>query len=117
LLKYLYPNLYCDMIELSNLLTPIAGEVGIGGIGGFFAGWALKKAAKLLAVIIGLAFLGLQYLSYKSIIIIDYTALQAWANEIAGQASGAQTLLTDFIVHAPFGAAFVGGFYLGLQKG
>ena len=51
------------MLDLSSILTPIAGELGIGGIGGFFSGWALKKAAKLVAAIIGLSFLGLQYLA------------------------------------------------------
>jgi len=105
------------MLELSNILTPLAGEIGIGGIGGFLSGWALKKAAKLLAIILGVAFLGLQYLAYKGVIAIDYSALTTWANELLGQASGVQSLLTDFIVHAPFGAAFIGGFYLGLQKG
>jgi uncharacterized membrane protein (Fun14 family) len=105
------------MISISNLLTPLLGELGIGGVGGFLVGFALKKAAKLIALIIGLFFLSLQYLAYEDIISIDYGALQAFANELLGQASGAQTLLTDFIVHAPFGAAFVGGLYLGLQKG
>jgi len=51
------------MLELSNILTPLAGEIGVGGIGGFLAGWALKKAAKMVAVIIGMAFQGLQYLA------------------------------------------------------
>lgn len=105
------------MLELSNILTPLAGEIGIGGVGGFLSGWALKKAAKMVAIILGVAFLGLQYLAYKGIIAIDYSALTTWANELLGQASGVQNLLTDFIVHAPFGAAFIGGFYLGLQKG
>ncbi|UCD44451.1 MAG: FUN14 domain-containing protein [Candidatus Bathyarchaeota archaeon] len=105
------------MPELSNILTPLAGEIGVGGIGGFLAGWALKKAAKMVAVLIGVAFLGLQYLAYRDIISIDYGALQSWVNELVGQASGTQSLLIDFIAHAPFGAAFVGGFYLGLQKG
>jgi uncharacterized membrane protein (Fun14 family) len=105
------------MLELSNILTPLAGEIGIGGIGGFLSGWALKKAAKMLAIVLGVAFLGLQYLAYKGVIAIDYSALTTWANELLGQASGVQSLLTDFIVHAPFGAAFIGGFYLGLQKG
>ena len=105
------------MLELSNILTPLAGEIGIGGVGGFLAGWALKKAAKIMAIIIGVAFLGLQYMAYKGVIAIDYSALTSWVNELLGQASGVQNLITDFIVHAPFGAAFVGGFYLGLQKG
>ena len=93
------------------------GELGIGGVGGFLVGFAIKKAAKLIALIIGLFFLSLQYLAYENIITIDYGALQVFANELLGQASGTQTWLTDFIVHAPFGAAFVGGLYLGLQRG
>ncbi len=105
------------MIELSNILTPIAGEIGVGGVGGFLSGWALKKAAKIIAIIIGFAFIGIQYMAYKGIIAIDYSAFTAWVNELVGQASGVQNLITDFVVHAPFGAAFVGGFYLGLQKG
>jgi uncharacterized membrane protein (Fun14 family) len=105
------------MLSLSNILTPLAGEIGIGGIGGFLAGWALKKAAKIVAIIIGLSFLGLQYLAYENIIQINYGALQDWANNLAGQAQGTQSIVTDFFVHAPFGAAFIGGFYLGFQKG
>ena len=105
------------MISLSNLLTPLVGELGIGGVGGFLVGFAIKKAAKIMALIIGLFFLSLQYFAYKNIITIDYGALQLYANEILGQTAGAQTWLTDFIVHAPFGAAFVGGLYIGLQKG
>ncbi|MBQ04314.1 hypothetical protein CL673_06355 [Candidatus Bathyarchaeota archaeon] len=105
------------MIELSNLLTPLIGEFGIGGVGGFLVGFAIKKAAKIMALIIGLFFLSLQYLAYKNIITIDYGALQLYANEILGQTSGVQTWMTNFVVHAPFGVAFVGGFYIGLQKG
>lgn len=105
------------MTSLSNLLTPLVGELSIGGVGGFLVGFALKKAAKLLAVIVGLFFLSLQYLAYENIITIDYGALRVFANELLGQTAGAQTWLTDFIVHAPFGAAFAGGLYIGLQKG
>jgi len=103
------------MLDLSSILTPIAGELGIGGIGGFFSGWALKKAAKLVAAIIGLSFLG--FLAYQNVIDINYDALTAWASDIAGMAAGSESLLIDFIAHAPFGAAFIGGFYLGVQKG
>jgi len=98
-------------------LTPLVGELGIGGVGGFLVGFAFKKAAKLIAVIVGLFFLSLQYLAYENIISIDYTALQQFANQLLGQTAGAQTWLTDFIVHAPFGAAVIGGLYIGLQKG
>ena len=105
------------MNSLLDLLPPFVGGLGIGGVGGFLVGFALKKAAKVIAVIVGLFFLSVQYLAYENIISIDYSALQAFANELLGQTTGAQTWLTDFIVHAPFGAAFIGGLYLGLQKG
>ena len=103
------------MSSLSNLLTPLAGEIGIGGIGGFLAGWALKKVAKMVAILIGLAFLGLQNLAYENIIKINYGALQDWANKLSGQAAGTRSIVTDFFVHAPFGAAFIVGFYLGAR--
>ena len=81
-------------------------------------GFALKKAARIIAVIIGLFFLSLQYFAYENIISINYSELQAFVNEWLGQTTGAQTWLTDFfIVNTPFGAAFIGGAYLGLQKG
>lgn len=80
-------------------------------------GYSLKKVAKLVALVIGLGFLGLQYLAYKGFIMIDYTAMRTWVASMIGEASGAQMWITDFIVHVPFGAAFGGGFYLGLKKG
>ena len=70
-----------------------------------------------MGVVLGLFFLSLQYLAYENIISIDYAALQQFANQLLGQTTGAQTWMTDFIVHAPFGAAFIGGLYFGLQKG
>ncbi len=51
------------MISLSDLWTPLVGEIGMGGVGGFLVGFAVKKAAKIIAVIIGLFFLSLQYLA------------------------------------------------------
>ena len=105
------------MLSLSNILTPLAGELGIGGLGGFLSGYATKKVAKVIAVVIGVFFLSLQYLAYKDVIAINYNALEIFINELIGPASGAQTWLTDIMIYAPFGAAFIGGFYIGLQKG
>lgn len=89
----------------------------MGGVGGFLVGYTMKKIAKLIALVLGIGFLGLQYLAYEGFITIDYSALQTWASNLIGETSGMQTWVTDFIVHIPFGAAFVGGFYIGLKKG
>lgn len=105
------------MSSSSDLLTPLVGELGVGGVGGFLVGYAMKKIAKLVAMVLGIGFVGLQYLAYKGFIIIDYSAMRTWATNVVGGMEGAQNWVADFVAHAPFGAAFVGGFYFGLKKG
>lgn len=105
------------MLSLSNILTPMAGEIGIGGVGGFVVGYAFKKVAKMVALALGLGFVALQYLAYKGVIIIDYTSLREWVLNMMGQSAEYQSIIIDIIVHIPFGASFAAGFYLGLKKG
>lgn len=59
---------------MSEILTPIIMQLGIGGIGGFFIGFLLKKALKF-ALIIGAFALVLAYFAYESSIQIDYSQL------------------------------------------
>jgi len=105
------------MLSLSNILTPMAGEIGVGGVGGFVVGYAIKKAAKMLAIALGLGFVALQYLAYKGFVIINYDVLREWVLTLTGEATKFQNLITDIIIHIPFGASFGFGFYLGLKKG
>ena len=105
------------MLTLSNILTPMVSEIGVGGIGGFIVGYALKKIAKIAAIVIGLAFVALQYLAYKGIISIDYNSLRNWVTNLMGQTAEYQSVITDVIAHIPFGASFIFGLYLGLKRG
>jgi len=50
---------------------PAAVFFGAGGIG-FVFGYAVKKVAKILAVIVGLFFMGLAYLDYQGWAKIDW---------------------------------------------
>lgn len=99
-----------------EILTPVAGEVGIGAVGGFLVGYALKKIAKMLAVILGLGFLALQYLAYKGIIVINYDALREWLLRLLGLTEGTRSVVVDAISHVPFGASFAFGLYLGFRR-
>jgi len=101
----------------TDFVSPLVAEIGIGGIGGFIVGYALKKIAKILVVLLGLGFLILQYLAYQGIININYSALTDWAEGLVGQASGLQGVLVVLIAHIPFGATFAVGFALGLKMG
>lgn len=75
---------------MSELISPVVYQLGLGGIGGFVVGFALKKITKLFIVIIGLFILALLYLSVNGVININYNAL--WTTianglGLAGQAT------------------------------
>ncbi len=102
-------------METLEFITPLATQLGIGGITGFCVGYATKKVAKLAAILLGLGFLTLQYLAYKGIIAIDYTAMKIWASSLIGEAGEAQGFITAIFANLPFGTGFAGGIALGLK--
>jgi uncharacterized membrane protein (Fun14 family) len=102
---------------LVEILTPLLTQLGVGGVAGLCVGYALKKIGKLFAILLGLAFLGLELLAYKGIININYTALEEWATELIGQVGVAEGILTVIIGNLPFAASFLVGFAIGLKMG
>lgn len=60
---------------MSEVLTPIVYQLGVGGIGGFIAGYEVKKIAKIIAVILGIFFLLLVYPGYTGVISVNYERL------------------------------------------
>ena len=60
---------------MSEIITPVVSQVGLGGVCGFVVGFALKKLTKLFIVVIGLFVLALLYLSINGVININYSAL------------------------------------------
>ncbi len=72
---------------------------------------------KVVAFIIGLAFIGLQLLAYKGIININYDALQQWGSELIGQVGALEGVMTLIIANMPFAASFLVGFAIGLKMG
>lgn len=53
---------------MSEIVSPLVFQLGVGGVLGFLAGYAFKKILKLLAVLLGLASAALIYLAYVGII-------------------------------------------------
>ena len=100
-----------------EVLTPLLTQLGVGGIAGLCVGYALMKIGRLVALILGIAFLGLQALAYKGIININYTALEEWVNEVFWQVGIAEGIFTSLIGNLPFAASFLVGFYLGVKIG
>jgi len=100
-----------------DTLNVILVQLGIGGIGGFLVGYAVKKVAKILAVILGLGFLSLLYLSYKGIIQISYDKLLSEVEKGLGFTGFGQSVILSIIANIPFATSFTVGFLLGLKKG
>jgi uncharacterized membrane protein (Fun14 family) len=58
-------------------IMPFVGTIGGAFLGGALVGYALKKAIKVAAVIVGLFIATLAYLEYQRIIQVDWDKLQA----------------------------------------
>lgn len=102
---------------LTNIMSPLASELGVGGIGGFCVGYSIKKFAKIVTVVLSFCFLGLQFLAYNGIIEINYRALEGLALSLVGETGAFQEFLVLFLAQMPFGVGFLGGLTIGLKKG
>lgn len=102
---------------MSEVLTPIVFQLGAGGIAGFVVGYAVKKLAKIIAVVAGIFFLILLYLSYVDIIHVNYDKLKGAVEKLFGATGGATNWLTPIIANLPFAAAFTAGLGIGLKVG
>jgi len=102
---------------MSELFSPLIYQLGIGGVGGFIVGFALKKLSKLIMILVGLFIIALIYLSTQGIININYEALLRAVSNFFGLAGEAFSWLVHVLSLMPFIGSFVVGFLLGLKLG
>jgi uncharacterized membrane protein (Fun14 family) len=102
---------------MSEVVSPIVFQLGVGGVGGFVVGFAVKKLSKLVLILIGLFILALIYLSTRGIINIDYGSLWSALAELLGWGGTALSWLIGVISILPFAGSFIAGFLLGLKLG
>jgi uncharacterized membrane protein (Fun14 family) len=102
---------------MSEVVSPLVFQLGVGGVGGFVVGYALKKLSKLILILIGLFILALIYLSTQGIININYNSLWSALSDLIGVGSSVFSWLIGVISLLPFAASFIGGFLLGLKLG
>ncbi len=97
---------------MSETLIPIVYQLGIGGIGGFFVGYTVKKITRI-AIIIAVVAFSFAYLAFTKVINIDYDALL----KLAGLADPVVGLLAPFLSAFPFLGSFIVGLWFGFRKG
>jgi uncharacterized membrane protein (Fun14 family) len=102
---------------MSEIVSPLVFQLGIGGVGGFVVGFALKKLSKLVLFLTGLFILALIYLSTQGIINVDYASLFSALSGLIGSAGSAFSWLVGVISLLPFAGSFIVGFLLGLKIG
>ena len=99
--------------------TQLGFEIGGAGAIGFLIGFAAKKVAKVIAIIIGIQLVIFKFLESRGILQVDWNRLTAGmvkATEVgAGGAppSWMNTILSTLSVSA----GFTGGFLLGFRRG
>jgi uncharacterized membrane protein (Fun14 family) len=98
---------------MSEALIPIAYQLGVGGIGGFFVGYAVKKITRI-AIIIGVVVFSFAYLAFTNVINVNYDAvLNLWP----GLSEPVVGLLAPFLSAFPFLGSFIVGLWFGFKKG
>jgi|Deesub1362A_J573_1020465.scaffolds.fasta_scaffold00039_196 uncharacterized membrane protein (Fun14 family) len=102
---------------LSSALAPISYQLGVGGIGGFLVGYALKKIGKLIAVLGGLVVLLVLYLGNKGIVIVNYDKLSGLVSSLLPILNEGPQFVSGLVSNLPFAGSFMAGFALGIKVG
>jgi uncharacterized membrane protein (Fun14 family) len=103
--------------ELQQIGLELGGSAVIGGVIGF----AAKKVAKLIAVIIGLELALFKFLETRGILEVNWSAISGTAGNATDAATGAAgsqppSWVMSLLSTLPVGAGFTGGFLLGFKK-
>jgi uncharacterized membrane protein (Fun14 family) len=102
---------------LSEVIGPFVYEFGLGGVGGFVVGFALKKIAKIFLILIGILVAVLLYLGASDIININFGALWNAVSGWLGGAGAAASWLIGLVAILPFLGSFALGFFIGFKLG
>jgi uncharacterized membrane protein (Fun14 family) len=102
---------------LSEIIGPVVYQLGLGAIGGFVVGFALKKIAKIFLILLGVFIVALLYLGASDIININFGALWSAVAGWLGGAGQAASWLVGLIAIIPFIGSFAVGFFLGFKLG
>ena len=107
-------------VNFNQLLGPALASLGFGGLAGAAVGYTAKKVTKLVALVLGLAFILVQVLVYEGLVAVDWHAVEHTAHTVWTDPHG--VTLADHVwqiltANLPFGGGFVAGFAVGFKLG
>ncbi|MBB6098957.1 putative membrane protein (Fun14 family) [Deinobacterium chartae] len=103
-----------------NLLTPYLGQLSLGAVLGFAAGYAVKKIGKIALLVVGVLFIAVQLLAASGFIEVDWLRIQQAAGPLLEREriqSGWSSFLGVLTNNLPFSGAFLAAFVLGFRAG
>lgn len=96
-------------------------EVGGGAVIGGVIGFAAKKVAKIIAVLVGLQLALFKFLEARGVLSVDWSAITGTATSAADAGRDASDVPASWVMSLlstlPVSAGFTGGFLLGFRKG
>lgn len=96
-----------------DVVIPIILQLAIGGIGGFFIGYLVKKVIRL-ALIMGVLIFAILYLAYDNLIRIEYDQFLRRVQYIVTPAWG---FLSPLLSNVPFVSSLIVGVIIGFKRG
>jgi len=102
-------------LTISESFAPVLFQLVIGGVGGFFIGYAMKKIFKVALILVAIVF-SLIFLVYLNVIDVDYGGLSELASSFVNAINPALNMLTPLLTHIPFIASFIIGLIIGLRR-
>ncbi|ADQ67456.1 hypothetical protein GL213_09395 [Halogeometricum borinquense] len=108
-----------DPLQLSLDPTSLGLEFGSGAVIGGIIGFAAKKIAKIIAVIIGLELALFKFLESRGILAVDWEKLtNGFMKSTEAATSGAPpSWISTILSTLSISAGFSGGFLVGFKKG
>jgi uncharacterized membrane protein (Fun14 family) len=107
-------------LQLDGLgLQKMGLELGTGAVIGGIIGFAAKKIAKLIAVIVGLQLALFKFLETRGVLKVDWSAISGAAQNTTSTAAASQppSWVSSLLSALPVSAGFTGGFLVGFKQG
>lgn len=103
------------MVDLN--VSQLGLELGSGAAIGALIGFAAKKIAKVVAVIIGAELALFKFLESKGLLVVRWDKLTAGFMEAPEQLPDTSRWIEPLISTLSVGTGFAGGLYVGFKKG
>jgi len=101
---------------VSEAFAPILFQLGIGGIGGFFIGYAIRKVIKI-ALILGIVVFSLLFLVYAKVIGINYGEFVNAVSRFFENIDPVLGALSPLLLHLPLIGSLIVGLIAGYKMG